>query len=47
MNMIGTIEHARALFDSSYAGRAKMREIGYSVILDGRTWYKGKYIGEI
>lgn len=41
------LQIARNLFDSGYAGRAKLREMGYSVLLDGRVFYKGKSIGNI
>lgn len=38
---------ARNLFDSGYAGRAKLSEMGYSVLLDGRVFYHGKPIGNV
>lgn len=41
------LQIARNLFDSGYAGRAKLREMGYSVLLDGRVYYKGIPIGWI
>lgn len=41
------LQIARNLFDSGYAGRAKLREMGYSVLLDGRVFYKGISIGNI
>lgn len=38
---------ARRIFNMGFAYRAKLREMGYDVNLNGKTWYKGKYIGDI
>jgi hypothetical protein len=43
-----SLEEVRNLYDSGYAGRAKLREMGICVTLDGKVWDKnGAYIGEV
>jgi hypothetical protein len=43
-----SLEEVRNLYDSGYAGRAKLREMGIGVTLDGKVWDKnGTYIGEV
>lgn len=43
-----SLDEVRNLYDSGYAGRAKLREMGIGITLDGKVWDKnGAYIGEV
>jgi len=43
-----SLDEVRNLYDSGYAGKAKLREMGVSVTLDGKAWDRsGAYIGEV
>lgn len=43
-----SLDEVRNLYDSGYAGRAKLREMGIGITLDGKAWDKnGAYIGEV
>ena len=45
---ISLLDEVRNLYDSGYAGRAKLREIGIGITLNGKAWDRnGAYIGEI
>ena len=38
----------RKLYNSGYADRAKLHEMGIGITLDGKVWNKnGAYIGEV
>ena len=47
MEISEELREVRRIFDSGYAGRAKLREMGYSINLDGKVWSKGTYIGSV
>jgi len=43
-----SLDEVRNLYNSGYAGRAKLREMGIGVTLDGKVWDRnGTYIGEV
>lgn len=43
-----SLDEVRNLYDSGYTGRAKLREMGIGVTLDGKAWDRnGAYIGEV
>ena len=43
-----SLDEVRNIYDSGYAGRAKLREMGIGITLDGKAWDRnGAYIGEI
>jgi hypothetical protein len=43
-----SLDEVRNLYDSGYVGRAKLREIGIGITLDGKVWDRnGAYIGEV
>ena len=43
-----SLDEVRNLYNSGYAGRAKLREMGVGVTLDGMAWNRnGAYIGKV
>ena len=43
-----SLDEVRNLYNSGYAGRAKLREMGVGVTLDGMAWdNNGAYIGKV
>ena len=43
-----SLDEVRKLYDSGYPGRAKLREMGIGITLDGKAWDRnGAYIGNI
>ncbi len=43
-----SLDDVRNLYDSGYAGRVKLHEMGIGITLNGKAWDRnGAYIGEI
>ena len=43
-----SLDDVRKLYNSGYADRAKLREMGFCITLNGKVWDRnGAYIGEV